>query len=323
VKEEGLPVVVDGYGVSVFWNMHQRLDDSGGLARLADELAGAGVPDVDRALSGLVVEPVRRSFRAVATETLFAELDEAMQGHRPLEESRFAQIRGDYRAALEEAAAVSSEPRSVGRGITSLERHLSTLVSLPHHTGGRNESTAFKQARGHYYTGIRGSADRRRLLAEWLLLVPLTDLVGVDEALSWGVEAWTEGSQRTTMLRAGLRRSDWATSFTEPLELIRDLLGSSDILEIIGFHTHSGIEYYHLESMDEVLWWLFAIATIRLMSTSTLGGRTVRDKVERAYRLIQQVEAANVTAQGRADRFMKSGRESATRPVRSRGSSKA
>ncbi|MFW6292868.1 MAG: alpha-amylase family glycosyl hydrolase [Spirochaetota bacterium] len=324
VKEQGLTVALSGYGVAVFWNVHERLDDdSGRLGRLADELDGVGVPDIDRALAGLVVEPVRRAFRAVATETLFTELDEAMQGHRPLEETRFAQIRNDYRAVLERAASISGEAPQIGRGVTSLERHLSTIVSLPHHAGGRNESTRFKRARGHYYTGIRANADRRRLLSEWTLLMPLVDLMGVEKALSWGVEAWTEGSDRVTMLRAGLRRGDWASSLTEPAELIRDLLSSSDILELIGFHTHSGIEYYHLESMDEVLWWLFAIATIRLMSTSTLGGRTVRDQVERAHRVIQQVEDANASAQGRADRFMLHGRARATPQARSKGSSKA
>jgi len=324
VSERGLPIVVDGYGVAVFWNVHERIDDeSGRLGRLADELDGAGVPDIEGALAGLAVEPVRSAFRVVATPTLVAELDEAMQGHRPLEDTRFAQIRSDYRAVLERAASISSVIQPIGKGLTSLERHLSTLVSLPHHADGRTGSTRFKRARGHYYTGIRANIDRRRLLTEWTLLVPLVDVIGADEAISWGVDTWTAGSKRKTMLRAGLRRSDWASTITEPAALIRDLLTSSDILEIIGFHTHTGIEYYHLESMEEVLWWLFAIATIRLMSTSTLGGGTVRDQVERAYRLIQQVEAANATARGRADRFMMSGRGSAAPPGRSKGGRQA
>lgn len=304
VKVNGLQIALDGYGVAIFWNIHERLDDeSGRLCRLAEQLNGAGVIDVDRALAGLMVEPVRKAFEAVATEALFAELDEAMQGHRPLEEARFSRIRNDYKTVLEEAFLVSPGAGETGKGITSLERHLTTLVSLPYHGGGRNESPRYKGARGHYYTGIRASADRRRLLAQWALLMPLVDVVGVDGALSWGVEGWTEGETRLTILRAGLRRSDWANSITHPTDLIEDLMSSSDILEIVGFHRYSGIEYYHLESMSEVLWGLFAIAMVRLLSTSGLDGRAVRDRVERIYRLIQEVEAVNASAQGRADRF--------------------
>jgi hypothetical protein len=102
------------------------------------------------------------------------------------------------------------------------------------------------------------------------------------------------------MLRAALRRSGWAQPTPRPDALVHELLRDSDILSLVGFNTHSGVEFYHLESMSELLWTLFAVSLIRLLSTSPLGGRTAQTVVEESYRVISELDEANRYAQGRA-----------------------
>ncbi|MFW5848936.1 MAG: alpha-amylase family glycosyl hydrolase [Spirochaetota bacterium] len=300
VRERGLHLSIDGYRALVFWKVHERIDADGRLAQLEADLAGSGVADIDVAMAGMRVRPVREAFAAVATETLLAELGDAMQGFRPVSSKRFDQIRADYRIVLEKAASLAATNRSVNRGLTSLERHLSTLVSLPHRSGGKSETTRFKAARGFYYTGIRASEARRRLLAQWVLLGPLAEVVG-DEALSWGIEMWIDGTEHARLLRTALERSNWAQDDREASALMHELLGDSEILSLIGYNTHSGVDFYHLESMSELLWTLFAVALIRILSTSPAGGTTVERMVERAYRVISELEEANQYAQGRAE----------------------
>ncbi len=301
VAREGLHLVVDGYQSTIFWGIHRREDPDGRLARLAASLDGAGVPDIDLALVGLDIEPVREAFRTVASETLLGELDEALQGFRPLSQERFDRVRAEARTVLERAIAAADTKVPPGRGLTVLERHLSTVIALPHYAGGRAETGRSKQARGHYYTGLRASPERRRLIAEWTLLLPIVEVVGDDRAAAWGVATWPEAGSRSLILGAALRWADWWQEGLEADELVRRLFGDSDVLELIGFNTHAGVEFYHLESLDELLWMLFAVALIRILSTSTLGGTTVRRRIESAHRTITAVEQANNEAQGRAE----------------------
>ena len=305
VAREGLHLVVDGYQSTVFWGIHRRSDSDGRLGRLAESLDGAGVPDIDLALVGLEIEPVREAFRTLASETLFEELDEALQGFRPLSPERFDRIRAEERAVLERAIAAADMNVSVNRGLTVLERHLSTLISLPHYAGGRAETARSRQARGYYYTGLRANRNRRRLIAEWTLLLPVVEVIGAERAASWGVSTWPAGASRSPMLGTALRWADWWQEGLEADDLARRLLGDSEVLELIGFNTHAGVEFYHLESLDELLWVLFAVALVRILSTSPLGGATVRRRIESAHRTISEIEQANEEARGRAELLLR------------------
>ncbi|MFW5689966.1 MAG: hypothetical protein ACOC1U_10370, partial [Spirochaetota bacterium] len=313
VRSSGLHLSLDGYQSLVFWKIHTR-ERTDELVELEQELGGRGAPDIDLAIAGLRVKPLREAFASVARETLFAELNGAMQGFTLLDQERFDQLRGDYADLLRTAASVV-EASAVTRGVNSFERHLSTLVSLPHHAGGRSETTRSKRARGRYYTGLREHHERRRLIAEWLLLVPLADQFGTEQVLAWGAETWAglaasaalDGEEparpaldHSKLLRTLIRHSDWAEEPASSAELMRELLGDSDALAVIGFNTHAGVEYYHLESMIELLWSLFAVAVIRLRSTAPLGGQTGARKIETAHRIVSELEEANERAQGRA-----------------------
>ena len=248
---------------------------------------------------------MRGSFRTVANETLFGELDEALQGFRPLPQERFDRVRAEVRTVLERAITAADIDVSPSRGLTVLERHLSTVIALPHYAGGRAETGRSKRARGHYYTGLRASSERRRLIAEWTLILPIIEAIGDDRAAAWGVATWPEGGSRSLILGAALRWADWWQEGLEADEVTRRLFGDSDVLELIGFNTHAGVEFYHPESLDELLWMLFAVALIRILSTSTLGGTTVRRRIESAHRTITAVEQANAQAQGRAETLLR------------------
>ena len=304
VREAGLRLELNGYQSLVFWNMREQVDESGELARLEREQSGAGVPDVERALAGLVVSPVREAFTAVAADRLLAELDEVMQGFRTVSAERFDEIRISYRSVLEAAVSAARAGGSIGPGMTSFERHLSTLIAIPHQTGGRTESARYRQARGHYYTGIRADAERRLLLAQWVLLSPLADTVGIETALEWGVENWFGTERRRPLLRPALRFAGWPLTGTDAGRLMRDLLADAEVRMAAGLNVHAGVEYYHVEWMQELFWTLFAAAFIRLVATSPAGGKSVQTAVESAYAIARELDAANAQAKGRTDTLL-------------------
>ena len=308
VRDHGLRVTIDGYQSLVFWNIHERSDEeSGRLARLAQSLDGAGVPDIDQALAGLSVLPLRTAFVSATGNELVTALDEAMLGHRTVDPERLSQLRLDYRRLLDAVAELRRADGPAGsssKALTTLERHISTVVTLPHRTGGREESVRFRAAHGHYYTGVRAHPHHRRTLAQWVLLLPVVETAGIDRSLEWGIDAWHEEAADPRMVRLALRYTDWHLDPPDPAKHMRHLLQDEDSRNAIGFHTN-GPEYYHRDSMTEILWMLFAVAVIRLMSTSTLAGRTVRDRVVAAYDLILGLEEANIAANGRVDLLLK------------------
>ena len=308
IRERGLRITIDGYQSLVFWNVHERSgEQSSRLAQLEQLLDGAGVPDIDQALAGLAVLPLKTAFVSATGNELVTVLEEAMLGHRTLPAQRLSQLRLDYRALLD---AVAELPRadvrsgSTARALTTLERHISTIVTLPHRTGGREESARFRAAYGHYYTGIRAHPNHRRTLAQWVLLLPVVEIAGIDRALEWGIDAWHEEAGDPRMVRLALRSADWHVDRPDPANLLRHLLQDEDARDAIGFHTN-GPEYYHRESMADLLWMLFALSVIRLMSTSTLAGRTVRDRVVATHNIILGLEEANLAANGRVDLLLK------------------
>jgi glycosidase len=65
VVRDGLWVRLDGYGRSVFVDVHERVDVDGRLARLHARLGGAGTPSLDEALEELRLEGVHEAFAAL------------------------------------------------------------------------------------------------------------------------------------------------------------------------------------------------------------------------------------------------------------------
>ncbi len=308
VREHGLRITIDGYQSLVFWHVHERSgEESDRLERLAQSLDGAGVPDIDQALAGLAVLPLKTAFVAATGNELVNALEEAMLGRRTIDAERLSRLRLDYRDLLDAVAELRGADRPAGstpKALTTLERHLSTVVTLPHRTGGREESARFRAAHGHYYTGIRAYPQHRRTLAQWVLLLPVVEIAGIERSLEWGVDAWPEAAEDPRMVRFALRSTDWHLDGPSPAQLARRLLQDEDAREAIRFHT-SGPEYYHRESMTDLLWMLFALSMVRLMSTSTLAGRTVRDQVAAVYDLGLGLEEANLAARGRVDLLLK------------------
>ncbi len=74
IVENGLFVELDEYGCQTFLDFREVADESGLYARLANLLAGAGVPSVDRALKEMLLEPILVPFRKVCDAELWAQV---------------------------------------------------------------------------------------------------------------------------------------------------------------------------------------------------------------------------------------------------------
>ena len=62
------------YGYQVFMDFREVADESGLYSRLANLLAGAGVPGIDRALKEMLLEPILVPFRRLCDADLWAKV---------------------------------------------------------------------------------------------------------------------------------------------------------------------------------------------------------------------------------------------------------
>ena len=72
--EQGMFVELNEYGCQVFLDFREVADESGLYARLANLLAGRGVPNVERASKEMLLEPILTPFRQLCDADLWAQV---------------------------------------------------------------------------------------------------------------------------------------------------------------------------------------------------------------------------------------------------------
>lgn len=84
IAERGLKVIVDGFSCQVFLDIYEAADDeTGSYGRLCDELAGAGVPDLQAALQDLALEGLYAAWNAAFGPAYFSALRERLKAGAP------------------------------------------------------------------------------------------------------------------------------------------------------------------------------------------------------------------------------------------------
>ncbi|HEX9996292.1 MAG TPA: alpha-amylase family glycosyl hydrolase, partial [Abditibacterium sp.] len=115
IAENGLFIELGPYGHQVFLDFREVSDESGLYARLAAILEGRGVPNVERALKEMLLEPIHLPFRALCDEELWAELL-GVEKTQPVTETA--------ETAIEEIAIVANQLTEV----VSTDLHTETIL---------------------------------------------------------------------------------------------------------------------------------------------------------------------------------------------------
>lgn len=325
VHDAGLSVALDGYQTSVILDVHERIDSAeDDLAKLERELGGRGVSNIDHAVLGLELRPARDAFAEVFSAERYRELDDAILGSAVMDEADFTEIRAGYRRFLDSLAGYRSPTRPIGIGITNLERHLSSIISLPHMDTSSVQSPAVRRAIGRYVTGLRDRPDRRRLFVGWLAVAPVVELYESPELVigEWGLDGWVDfsdtvdGGHLRALLRAALRfpTAPHLSAKSAAVEargnesnaaaaLARALRGDEDVDRHIGSHEREETSYFEADRFAEVLQIYLSVGLIRTVSTAPLGGRTAGERIQKLFELITRVEEANEAAAGNGSRL--------------------
>jgi hypothetical protein len=83
LHDEGLYLELTAYGCHVFLDMYEVQDADGRYGRLAAQLAGGGVPDIELALREMELAPLHAALREESTEQALAEVARLLGLERP------------------------------------------------------------------------------------------------------------------------------------------------------------------------------------------------------------------------------------------------
>jgi glycosidase len=304
IWERGLWLALDAYQGHVFWEFREIHDGSSGQwRRLAERLAGRGVPSLEAALRELQLEPVHAPLRAVFAG---GEVTAVLDGTAGDDEvARLEGTLADFLAGVAAATGVAGVAGDPG-GLAAAIRERTVRAFAAH--------------------GAALSRDERAALLGWLALSRMGTLApGSDVAATSA--AWYDELQLAPVLAVGFRASGldeasaWAAAdlvrvllaLPRPSEIrargaVRDrrLLerwtGRDVIRSAMGINTWEGVEWLDRDRFERLLSWAVRLDAID-------ADAAVDD------RLVRRLAAAAADGGYRVDRLVA---PAVTRPARSR-----
>jgi glycosidase len=300
VRDRGLHVSLRAYQTMVFGEFHELADPAGIWARLAEQLAGAGVPSLDEALLAQSLAPVHEALRAVAAD---AALDALVRGGRSSIATLAAPL-GAFIRSVRDATGTTGDPDAVAAvGIQRLDRmgarisHASPGAAATHRAGARDPLSAVAAAFTDPW--------HRAVLAAWAVLEPLGGLAsgamvgptsrawfdelrlgpalaralrdrGLDEAQAWAA------AERVRLLLAIARPTNVGgrTAPERARRLTEAWLDGEDTRAFLRVNTWEGVDWFARDAWRELLDWVLLLDLLdadgaAATSSSTVVGRLV------------------------------------------------
>jgi glycosidase len=322
IHERGLFVALDAYGRHVFLDVAEVRDGAAGLwGRLADHLAGRGVPSLEAALRELELEPVHAAFRRVFDDGVLAGL--VSPGPPAGAAGRQAPVLGEPAVPMGSAdAALEDLTRRLSRFLTAVAESTGTdgpAAGAAETARSRLEAVLALAERGPASAVGRAWADpvSRAALVGWALLSPMGALTRTPAAAT--TRAWFGDLRLAAVVAQGSRSlgldegAAWAAAeripvlITLPLPsdgpvdpdrapgtLVAAWLADTAIRPLIGVNRWEGVEWFAKEPFESLLDLAAALEAVRSAGTEARATaiidrlRSIAD--EAGYRVDSLVE---------------------------------
>jgi glycosidase len=317
LAENGLFIELGSYGHQVFLDWREVSDESGLYLRLANLLEGSGVPNVERALKEMLLEPIHGPFRALCDETLWAELlgvelvsptestqatDEAPatlpaapededenEVENENEVDLIEELESRFIAFLHAAKRFNGSETDENELILKMREDVQITLESGLETDEKARLLAYSLVSGLGALGSAGSVDdtatRQRSAAyldEWLL----------GDLLLETLAAFDAGEEATSTLKIWLRLVP--KEELTPFSYLTRILADDDARAILGINTFERVIYFNGEGwqkLEEILEWgaAFENADLPLQALATAAEKS-------EFRVVRWMENARDTA---------------------------
>ncbi len=318
ISEAGLFVELKGYQCHVFLDFYEVQDNhEGHYAQLFDELQGAGVPDVERAVRDVALKPLLDLFGGVANSQSYHNIAQAITGKAALPDDECARLQEGYDRFLDLATKYAEPVEGAAGKSARICENLDAAQRIPflnlEQTGsaGPEMRATVKQ----YTDGLDRRPDRADLLATWILLEPLSALydypVGICE--DWGIIARAERAFQTRMhdhdwvevVKLLVAHGTWWAEFGEteqPLAaLFASMLSDAVVTNYLGLNEYNGVVYFNKERLEELRWWLMATG---LVGIEKAGGNGQATAVKKLHASLENLDNAQEAAEYQIEKLL-------------------
>ncbi len=328
---EGLFVELGAYNYRVFMDFREVRDDGAKrYARLADDLRGGGVPNIEEAARDVFLRPVLAPLKELVNAGFFQWLLEnrVLDPAAPLNpkpgdevvEKSLRILRGLQ--DLPEAAEEPIEP-------TAMRRDFEAVLHLPLVAGRfpRPRSVKYRTAVRYLLSGLlaekrdessRPVSDKdgstaappievrlawasllgwagvrslgRRRLDDWRL-APLLMATLREMGIDGAASEQAAVAIKALTTLQHWHRTDVAPK-KRPLHTAEALLGDDDARQLLQVNEYQGIAYFNKEAFEKLLWWLMAVAVVDLTADPAMPAGDVPAAIVDAFEVIKSLSGA-------------------------------
>lgn len=306
--EQGLYVELGAYHRRVFLDFRLVTDDAlRPYARLCASLNGRGVPSIDDALRELALQTVHAPFRAlVNADTLHRLLSTSPRSKAYV--ILLDEVQHKYLALVR---AVKQFSGGLGNAIElalQMRRELQAVLQLRTTLGARRASAALKYLRAHlddddawatFFVWVmvhalgraqeeRDAVARTRMwLDEWLLDQQIARAL---QELGWEAErAW----RAVNIIKLMTQHQEWFTVRKHrAARLLERWLDDDATRAFLGVNQYQGVWWFHKESFDELLFWLYVSAFVLAGADVSRTAQQIAAQRRALFRVVQTLRAA-------------------------------
>jgi len=309
IVEKGLYVELGAYKYHIFLDWREVYDQNGYYANLWKFLNGQGVASIEEAGRNLYLQPIHIPFKEIVNPYFLRELGKLMKEEvtlamrEELLDSFEEKIQNLLRAIREfpgGEAKVKSFPHQSQRLFLTILR-LKKLDSLYKWPDSAQYHPVIEYLYSYMPRSLNNSLNYWRILLIWQVVYGL-GRSKIDEWMlgtliraaiaNLGTDEWI--AYREEFLIKIL--TDYYTKLTfQPFPLpkgmgvyLKEILKDPDILDYIHLNRYEGVLYFHKESFEELIYWLFVVSIIDIIAKST-DEKTIPPRIMYCYEVAQQL----------------------------------
>ncbi|MGD9028396.1 MAG: alpha-amylase family glycosyl hydrolase [Anaerolineae bacterium] len=336
LHERGLYAELGAYKCHVFLDFRQLQDNEWRqYAQLAAYLDGRGVPSIDEALKEVLLQPVHHPFRELVNAEVLqriAQIETPDESESLVDEAgaKMMQLLQEIKAiaALEASTALSGDTEEASSTATiaqDVQQKLEAIwqiadvdghVPLPDHVSGvlgerlADDREAWYTLCGWLFTHALGKVVSetdfaqvsRSWIDEWLLgriiASALQDL-GLDEGSAW----WAVAT-----IKILITHQRWFevhdAGEDRVYQALRSWLQDEEVQRFLQVNRYQDVLWFNEEAFDQLLWWMFATATITVSADPTLPADEMEEEILACYGVVRQLQEAKQASGYRVERLL-------------------
>lgn len=320
LAEQGLYAEIGAYQYHVFSDFREVIDDQqGNYARLAESLAGCGVPSMEEAYREMILSPVLYPFQQLVNPDMLRRLTEICLDESEAE-SISRQVLNFFTERMEvllrDIALFTGAEDHAGRIVNYLNNLLISIRQLKDIKSsfpwkGSNE---YESATSYLFSSLprvyQDALPSWRVLLAWVLTHRLGAVKGEagfeQHSAAWFKE-WLFGKvitqtfinlgcdedtarQETQLVKILASYHSWFVPSAGParFSMMRKMLTDPEVQHYLGFNWYNGVQWLSKEALESLGYWMFVVAVVSRIADSTQEREAVPEDIVARYRVIRE-----------------------------------